>query len=328
MTLLPWPALRALTAFSKESVDLSQLDWEALVPFLIAHGVAPLAAYNLEYRLGDCGAPEWAVHHLLSIYQGTANDNVMKLWSMKRVLAPLEGRRLVLLGALSSIEALYPHLAFRPLPEVRLTVAPRDVEPLSGYLQRMGLSLEASLRDDAGAEHAFSDTRTIVFLHERLSANPTADAALRERSVPLPVFGPSAHRLTSEDAVLFQVWLFARSGFAMPLIEHVDLRELLLGAPSLGGAYSTPPDASTVLARARELGLTRALFVAMQLQTLFFPEVASTAAALTPKLGSFSRGILQKNFVEGGLQFERARPSWAARRLIGPVGRFGVWNSP
>ncbi len=57
---------------------------------------------------------------LLSVYQGTANDNVMKLVNFKRVVDDLEGRKVVLLGGASFAEALYPHIAFRPVIDIAL----------------------------------------------------------------------------------------------------------------------------------------------------------------------------------------------------------------
>jgi hypothetical protein len=49
-------------------------------------------------RLGAAQIPEWVRHRLLSLYQGSANDNVMKLVNLKRAIDDLEGRRIVLVG--------------------------------------------------------------------------------------------------------------------------------------------------------------------------------------------------------------------------------------
>ncbi len=111
---------RLLAAFEPVRQDLSKAPWEAYVDWAIGQGLAPLAAYNLEYRLGNCGAPEWARDRLLSIFQGSANDNVMKLVNFKRSVDDLEGRRIALLGAGSFAESLYPHVAWRPVIDLRL----------------------------------------------------------------------------------------------------------------------------------------------------------------------------------------------------------------
>ena len=70
---------RTLASFSPPRASLRGAPWEAYVDWSIAQGLAPLAAYNLEYRLGGGGAPEWVRDRLLSVYQGSLNDTVMML---------------------------------------------------------------------------------------------------------------------------------------------------------------------------------------------------------------------------------------------------------
>ncbi|HEY1088872.1 MAG TPA: hypothetical protein VGE37_14305, partial [Archangium sp.] len=92
---------RTLTSFSPPRADLRDAPWEEFTDWALAQGIASLAAYNLEYRLGPSGSPEWVRHRLLSLYQGLANDNVMKLVHLKRSIDDLEGRKIVLVGAAS-----------------------------------------------------------------------------------------------------------------------------------------------------------------------------------------------------------------------------------
>src|SRR5215469_4975814 len=125
---------RILASFSPPRVSLSGAPWQEYVDWSIAQGLAPLAAYNVEYRLGGAGAPEWARDRLLSVYQGSLNDNVMKLVNFKRAIGALEGRRIIVLGAASFAEALYPHVAFRPVLDLDLLVARMDLAPLAAYL--------------------------------------------------------------------------------------------------------------------------------------------------------------------------------------------------
>src|SRR4051812_43134010 len=86
-------AFRVLASFEPARVSLREASWEEYVPWAIAQGLAPLAAYNLEYRLAGAGAPQWTRDQLLSIYQGSVNDNVMKLVHFKRTVDALQGRR-------------------------------------------------------------------------------------------------------------------------------------------------------------------------------------------------------------------------------------------
>src|SRR5262245_3338566 len=108
---------RALASFTPKRPSLSRAPWGEYVEWAVGQGLAPLAAYNLEYRFAGSGAPEWARDRLLGIYQGLLNDNVMKLVNFKRSVDALEGRRVVMLGAASFAEHLYPHVAFRPVAE-------------------------------------------------------------------------------------------------------------------------------------------------------------------------------------------------------------------
>ena len=80
---------RILASFSPARVSLRGAPWEGYVDWAIANGLAPLAAYNLEYRLGGGSAPEWARDRLLTVYQGSLNDNVMKLVNFKRAVDEL-----------------------------------------------------------------------------------------------------------------------------------------------------------------------------------------------------------------------------------------------
>ena len=92
---------RVLSSFSPARQSLADAPWDAYVDWAIANGLAALSAYNLEYRLAGGDAPEWARDQLLSVYQGTANDNVMKLVNFKRIVDKLEGRKVLVLGGAS-----------------------------------------------------------------------------------------------------------------------------------------------------------------------------------------------------------------------------------
>ncbi|MBL8918553.1 MAG: nucleotidyltransferase family protein [Myxococcaceae bacterium] len=287
---------RVLSAFSPARVDLKDAPWEPYVDWAIGQGLAPLAAYNLEYRLGLCGAPQWAKDRLLSIYQGIANDNVMKLVNFKRSVDDLEGRRIVLLGAASFAESLYPHVAFRPVIDLRLLVPPKDVDPLTAWLRRAEFKPEAGVPAPSG-ERVLSDTRTTIFIHGAVLSDPAHDAELFTRSLKLKVYGPSMLRLELEDALLVHVHLMARAGFDVPMLEFIDLRELVLGAPSMGGDYSRAPNAAVVLERAARFGVERALWSSLGVVERLFPETAEAVARLRPSLSFPVRELLERAVV-------------------------------
>src|SRR5215813_5178477 len=194
---------RTLSSFDPKARDLAGAPWEDYVDWAIAQGLAPLAAYNLEYRLGGAGAPEWAKDRLLSVYQGSLNDNVMKLVNFKRAVDELEGRRIVLLGAASYAESLYPHVAFRPVLDLDLLLPIADLDGFVGFLGHAEFKPVAShprLR-------ILSDGRTQITLHGGLLGPgfEAEDRGLLERALPLRAFGPSFFRLAAEDALLASI---------------------------------------------------------------------------------------------------------------------------
>jgi hypothetical protein len=287
---------RILSSFSPQRVDLQGAPWERYVDWAVSQGLAPLAAYNLEYRLGQCGAPQWARDRLLSVYQGSANDNVMKLVNLKRAVDDLEGRRIVLLGAASFAECLYPHVAFRPVIDVRLYVPSKDVEPLVHWLRRSEFVPEATPTAPSG-ERVLTDGRTMVFVHGSLTSDVGVDEAMLTRALPIRFFGPSMQRLSLEDALLVHVSLMARSGFEVPMLDFIDLREMVLGAPSMGGDYSHAPAADLVTQGAKTMGIERALWAALGIVASLFPETASAVEPLRPSLLFPTRELLQRLLV-------------------------------
>lgn len=288
---------RTLTSFSPPRTELEDAPWEPFLPWAIGQGLASLAAYNLEYRLGSARVPEWVRHRLLSLYQGMANDNVMKLVNLKRSIDALEGRKIVLVGAASFAESLYPHVAFRPVVDVRLLVPAADVEPLANWLRRAEFKVEPGLVDRAGAVKVLSDTRTQLFVHGGLFADAAQNEAVIARSTPMKAFGPSARRLCLEDALLVQVLLMARQGFEVPMLEFIDLRELCQGAPAMGGDYSRAIDVEAVKSRAASWKLERALWCALEVVKKLWPETEHSATKLQPEFSFPVRELLGRAVV-------------------------------
>jgi len=308
---------RALANFSPSRRSLAGAPWETYVDWAIANGLAALAAYNLEYRLAGGDAPEWARDRLLSVYQGTANDNVMKLVNFKRVVDELEGRNVVVLGGASFAEALYPHIAFRPVIDISLLLPAADLDGFAGFLAQGQFKPAAENSRPAGAARSLTDGRTPIHLFTGLFGPgfETEDRALIDRALPLRVYGPSFFRLAAEDAVLALCLEHARAGYDVPYISFVDLRELFLGAPSLGGPYSKPLDASAVRERAHRLKLDRALYASCGVVAELFPEAATVAASLQPPLPRLQRQLLDGALVHPLGQLGRMRELRGADRL-------------
>jgi hypothetical protein len=304
---------RTLASFSPTRTTLRGAPWEDYVDWAIAQGLAPLAAYNLEYRLGGGSAPEWARDRLLSVYQGSLNDTVMKLVNFKRAVDELEGRRIVLLGAASYAESLYPHVAFRPVLDLDLLLPATDLGAFAGFLGQAEFKLVAChprLR-------VLSDGRTQITLHGGLlgAGFESEDRGLLDRALPMRAFGPSFFRLASEDALLASILEQAHAGYSIPTITFVDLRELLLGAPSMQGAYSRPLDLAQVRDRATRWRLQRAVYASTRIVSALFPETASTVDSLPQELRPATRTALDRLVVAPLAQLGRMRETRGADRL-------------
>ena len=304
---------RILASFSPPRTSLRGAPWENYVDWAIAQGLAPLAAYNLEYRLGGAGAPEWAKDRLLSVYQGSLNDNVMKLVNFKRAVDELQGRRIVVLGAASYAESLYPHVAFRPVLDLDLLLPMADLDGFAGFLGH------AEFKPVASHPHLriLSDGRTQITLHGGLlgAGFEAEDRGLLDRALPLRAFGPSFFRLSAEDALLASILDQAHAGYSIPMITFVDLRELLLGAPSMQGAYSHPLDRAEVVDRARRWRLQRAVYASTRIVAALFPETAPISESLTQDLRPATRALLDGLVVAPLAQLGRMRETRGAERL-------------
>jgi Uncharacterised nucleotidyltransferase len=294
---------RVLASFEPERVDLEHAPWEEYVDWAVAQGLAPLAAYNLEYRLGGAGAPEWARDRLLSVHQAALNDNVMKLVNFKRAIDDLEGRRLVLLGAAAFSEVLYPHVAFRPVGEIRVLLPKGELDALAGFLRHADFKpMEGKVTPGL---KVLTDGRTELQLYDEILG--AEDAQVLARSMPSRAFGPSARRPDLEDALVVHAVLAARAGFEVPALEWLDLRELVLGAPSMGGAWSHPVDAAELKARVRAAGAERAVYCALQVVARLFPGARAACQALMPEVSLPVRAVLDRAVVGPAAELGRGQ---------------------
>ncbi|MDY7226940.1 nucleotidyltransferase family protein [Hyalangium rubrum] len=291
---------RILSSFEPPKGSLRAAPWEEYVDWAISQGLAPLAAYNLEYRMGGgADAPEWARDRLLSIYQGSVNDNVMKLVHFKRIVDDLEGRKMLLMGGAAFAEALYPHVGFRPVLDIQVMLRRMDVDGFAGYLGQHQFRPEKD-ELNSGATRVVSDGRTAVYLFsDVLGAGRREELqGVFDRSKPMRVYGPSVFRPDLEDAVLLLCLEFARQGFQVPWLYFVDLRELVTGATWMGGIYSRPLEVAALQERAKAWRLERALYTALSIVERLFPHTASIVEAARPPLRRATRELLNRLVVE------------------------------
>ncbi len=301
------PAIRALAAFDPPR-ELPPSDLGLLAQVLTAHGLAPLASYHLEHTRLGAGLPDSFREALLAVFQGTVNDNVLKLVTLRNVLKDAAAVPVVLLDGAAYVDWLYPHLAWRPVSDLRLAVRGRDGAAFAAATAA-GLRLERTEHD--GRVAVFSDGHIELTLQEGLWPGAAEDDALFTRGAPSPAFGPRASRPSAEEALLCLVGDLAQQALWAPLLRYLDLRQLL----RLG------PDAAYVKERAAALGLSRALFGACTLTAWFFPEEEAAAARLRPALGAVERAALEP-VIEAARDPARLRhlrgAEQAARLLVAP----------
>jgi hypothetical protein len=265
------------------------------VDWAIGQGLAPLAAYNLEYRLAGADSPEWARDRLLSIYSGSVNDNVMKLVHFKQIIDELEGRKLLVMGSAAFAEAVYPHVGFRPVLDIQMLVRRVDVDGFSGYLSQHHFKPEKD-ESNSGAARVLSDGRTALYLYADVLGPGRREEVqgIFDRAKPWKVYGPSIFRPDLEDTLLLLVLEHARQGYQVPWLSFVDLRELVTGATSMGGVYSRPLDTAALKERAKAWRLERALYTSLAITERLFPETASAVAPALPALRGATRELLNR----------------------------------
>lgn len=273
-------AIRALTAFTPPPA-LPECDLTELVHVLTAHGLAPLASYQVEHTRLGAGLPSSFREALLGQYQGVVNDNVLKLVGLRGSLRAAPEVPVVLLESAAYVDWLYPHMAFRPVGDLRIALRGADGARFAASVKEQ-LKLDRTEHD--GRVAVFTDGRVTITAQEGLWPGGPADGPLFERGRPHPAFGPSAARPSAEDALLASVGDQAVSGLLTPLITFVDLRELV----------RLRLDAAYVRERAAAAGLARALYGSCQLLSHFFPDVAEAAAALRPELSAPERVAVER----------------------------------
>jgi len=276
-------ALRALTSFDPPA-SLPPCDLALLADVLDAHGLAPLASYLLESRRVGASAPRWLRERLLPLYQGVANDNVFRLVTLRNALRSVDVPVVLLAGA-AYFDWLYPHVAFRPVGELRLAVPARHGALFAEQLAESGF---VDTRLGRGGHTAtLGDGRIEIVIQEGLVRGQPGEFGLFDRQQPFPAMGPSAARPSAGDALLFTVAELALSGLHSPLVLIVDLRELL-SLPEMGSAAHL----GEIRGRAERAGLGRTLHGACSLTSHFFPGVAGRASELAPRLGRAERAAV------------------------------------
>ena len=292
-------------------------NWEAAVRFLVHHGLAGIAAYNLEYRLHGSATPQRVKDLLLGFHQGIANDNVYKLVTLQKALAEVAAP-VVLLDGAAFADTLYPHIGFRAVPELRLLVREEDradVERALSAREFVPAPAAPEEPDPDGPAAVRWNTRFYLKLYTRLLPGG-GEAGLFDRAIRAKAYGPGARRLAGEDALLVQAVSLARRGFAVPLVQLVDLRELVRADTGFRAGPGAPLDPAVVRERAREVGAERALYAGLELVRWYFPEVAERVAPFVPELGAAQRALLEAAVIGPAKDPDRERQLRGLEKLV------------
>jgi hypothetical protein len=298
-------ALRALCSFDPPRT-IPPCDLDELAEVLDVHGLAPLASFHLEQRSLGAGVPERVRERLLPIYQGVVNDNVFKLVTLKQALAKVDVP-VLLLGGAAYLDWLYPHLAFRPVGDPRFLVRGDD-----GARFAEGIASHFRPEETGAGGHtaSFTSGQFSIFIQEGLVRGKGDDMGAFTRSTPFPAVAPTLSRPSAEDALLVAVADLALAGLSAPILEYLDVRELVLRIP--------PERVPAVKAQAAAAGLDRALYGALEVATHYFPEIGPQAAALRPDLSVAERVAVDRvaEPPKDPTRLRALRGSEAAARLV------------
>jgi len=229
---------------------------------------------------------------------------VLKLVGLRGLLRAVPEVPVVVLDAVAYVDWLYPHLAFRPVIDLRIALrgedGPRFAKAVAGQM--------SARTEDEGRIAIFTDGRITLTAQEGLWPGGPGDEALFARRVAYRALSPSAARPSPEDALLATVADQALQGLLAPLITFVDLRELL----------RLPLDVPYLRSRAQETRLARALRGAMLLVAHFFPDVGPAAASVCPELTAPERVAVDRvvETASDPARFTHLRGAEAAARLV------------
>ena len=271
--------LRLLTQLRPRFRPLPKAPCPLFAQWCLGQGLGPLAGYNLEYALPQLPAPRAVKEQLLLAFWAAVGSNTSSLGSFKKALGPLEGRRVVLFGAWSLVDALGFHVGFRPLQEASVLVAQEDTAGFASYMRACGYTEEVSFPH---AVCALSDGLATVGLFNRLPGVPRMPPALLGQAAPKRVFGPSVFALGLEDSLLALCARQYAEGYSGPWIDWVEVRQALL---------SPEVEAQSLKAKAQAWGIPHALYASLTalghvfggVEQAFCPEVPAEWEALVSR---------------------------------------------
>ena len=268
--------LRSLSGRDAPSSPPDSLNWELLLTFAEAHGLAPALGFALRAKAPEA-APAEVLERLTRQFTQSVARHLLLSRELNRLvrLFKAHGVPLIPLKGLVLAEALYPHPALRPISDLDLLIRPEDVLRADGLLRDSGCRRMADAHswsfDIAYDRATFYEGPTFlrVDLHWGLVNDPRYSWDQREgltvweRAIPIRVADEEALGLCPEDLLLYLALHLAIHHAFSGLLWYWDLALLL-------DRRGATLDWEAVIARASRWRVRNALFFALLGLEMFF----------------------------------------------------------
>jgi hypothetical protein len=292
----------------------NHFDWAKVLELAEHHGVTPLVYRALTAHTGF--APAEVVEQLRKRYEHTARTNLRFAAELFRILDCLEAHAIPAIPLKGPVlaETVYGDLALRDFSDLDVLVNPLDVMRAKAALQTLDYSLATSLSDAeeraylaAGYEYTFDGPAGRNLLELQWNILPRFYAVafdvdeLFARSASAPLCGRTVRALSPEDLFL---------ALATHAAKHAWIR--LHWLRDIAGVIETHRlDWTTVIRRARELGIARitgvSLVLAQRLLHANLPEEAQTLCMEDEEILPLVESIEQELPVAEGYNVESTR---------------------
>jgi hypothetical protein len=247
-----WPPTTAADA----SLLVERCSWHGLLPLLFAQADLP----PLVERARD-EAKGW--QRILEVRARLFHEAIVA------VCAALGDEPAMLVKGADYALRLYPSGFLRPMQDIDVLVPADRIDAICERLVRAGLVRQTAFgakSEPSYHERVFFRGKIVVEVHQafiQLERHRIDYDGIWRRRVPAEVEGRRVFRLDDVDALAYQALAMSKDEFKIPLIRYVDLWLLLRQRDGIALAAAE---------RAREWQTARALYGALSLGCLLFPE--------------------------------------------------------
>ena len=254
------------------TVDLSAVDWEALLVEAGYHDVMPLLHYRLQARPElKAAIPAQILERIHNgLLKNTAYISLFycELQQILSVCAQ-EGINVILLKGAYLAKQVYPGMGLRPMSDMDLLVKPADLQRACVITEKLGYTTSHSYSQKVEMEFhrhmpiykkgGFFAIEWHWQINEPGSPYDIKTDELWEQAIPMEISGLPCFGLAREDLLLhLALHLTGQHTFSLPLRSLVDIDILLR-------VDSQRIDWQVVIDRARHSHLERCLYLTLRL---------------------------------------------------------------